>query len=64
MERVLPLRDDRGRFVPLTCPRPNCDGKLHYEGNGVWHCDGLVDPENPQNELQACNYVRYQGEKE
>ena len=48
--------DDKGHFVPTECPDPNCTpGRLVYEGNGYWRCDGLVDPNDPSKELEACD---------
>ena len=46
-------RDDQGRFIPLACDDPDCDGRLMREQDG-WRCNGLVDPNNPNKELQAC----------
>lgn len=63
-------RNDRGRFVPLDCPDPNCGaGRLvyepeHYALGGtvpVWRCDGLVDPCDTSKELQACEFTHIDG---
>lgn len=56
--------DERGRFVPLTCPNPDCTpGKLIYEGHGVWMCDGLVDPRDPMKKLDVCPFDHFDGER-
>lgn len=56
-------RDNKGHFVPLLCPAPNCgSGKLQYEGNGVWRCDGLAEPERDDQPLFACPYAHFDGE--
>lgn len=58
-------RDDKGRFVPLECPDPNCDGTLHLEtnwGHKVWHCYGLVIPADDGVELEACTFTHADGE--
>jgi len=62
MPEVRP-RDVAGRFVPLTCPDPNCDGQLVYEADHSypttvrgWRCNGLVDPGCIDQELQACTH--------
>lgn len=54
-------RDENGRFVPLACPVPTCDGTLRYQGHRSWECDGLVDPENTNRELQACTFDHLDG---
>lgn len=41
-----------GHFVGRDCPE--CGGKLQPEGDGDWRCDGLIDPEDPRKELEAC----------
>lgn len=54
--------DDKGRFVPLNCPLPECgSGTLRYQGNGVWECDGLIDPDHPDKPLEACWYFHRDG---
>jgi hypothetical protein len=54
--------DNRGRKVPLACPRENCGaGKLQYEGDGYWRCDGLADPGSDDKPLEACTYVHQDG---
>lgn len=59
-------RDDRGRFVTTACPNSGCDGKLVLETSGtyrgLWLCDGLADPENPNLPLVACDYAFKDGE--
>lgn len=54
--------DDKGRFVPFMCPDPNCSGKLVLEGD-VWVCDGLVDPNDENKELQECHFMHVDGDK-
>lgn len=49
-------RDDKGHAVPVDCPK-NCSGRLRYEGHGFWRCDGLVDPEDDENPLEACGFM-------
>ena len=53
-------RDNNGRFVPKKCPV--CGGTLEYEGHGVWACDGLVDPETTDKELECCPFDHFDGE--
>lgn len=61
-DRARPF-DDRGRFVPVACPRPTCGaGTLRYEGNGVWACDGLEDPNDDRKELDVCHHIHIDGE--
>ena len=55
-------RDNLGRYVPLACPDINCGGVLRYEGDGVWRCDGLVDPCHDDKELFAYTFTHYSGE--
>lgn len=53
--------DDNGRFVPIKCEL--CDaGSLRHMGNGFWSCDGLLDPEDADKELQACPAFHQDGE--
>ena len=54
--------DDKGRYVPLLCPDPDCSGMLKLEGD-VWTCDGLVDPGHPDKELVACHFMHVDGDK-
>lgn len=62
--------DSHGRFVSRRCPECG-DGTLQLEradsaiyGTSFdWACDGLVDPENPNVELQACSYQFRHGDK-
>jgi len=63
-------RDDKGHFVPLDCPDPNCSaGRLVYEPSHshfgmtpIWRCDGLVDPGDPSKELEACGFSHIDGD--
>ena len=59
-------RDNKGHFVPLDCPDPLCGGRLQedsgYRGETIWTCDGLVDPEDDNKELQACNFSHRPGD--
>lgn len=63
-------RDDKGHFVPLDCPNPFCSaGKLVYEphtytyaAGGIWRCDGLVDPDDSNKELEACTFSHCDGD--
>ena len=55
-------RDKNGQFISKQCPE--CDGTLQPEkcrdfGNISWCCDGLIDPENTDLELQPCMYSMY-----
>ena len=61
-DKALP-RDNRGRYVPLTCPDINCSGQLVYEGAGKWYCDGLVDPNHADKPLEACRFAHWDGDK-
>jgi hypothetical protein len=55
-------RDAAGRIIK----RGPCDvcgyGNLQYEGNGIWQCDGLADPENDREELIQCPRYHFDGE--
>lgn len=53
-------RDHEGKFIPLACPLANCDGHLVYDEHwNRWECDGLVDPENTEQPLEACWYSHH-----
>jgi len=54
-------RDDLGHFVGKECPECG-NGKLVYEGNGHWRCDGLADPEDDNKPLDACAYQHDDGD--
>lgn len=54
--------DERGRKVSMECTNPDCCGTLQYAGNGTWECDGLVDPNDPNKELDACAFTHQDGE--
>lgn len=54
-------RDDKGHYVPLTCPV--CDaGTLRHQGGHDWACDGLLDPNDPNKELEACWFTHTDGQ--
>ena len=54
-------RDNKGRFVPRACPI--CDnGHLQPDGDGYWRCDGLLDPEDENKELEPCLYTHHDGD--
>lgn len=59
-------RDDKGKFVPLDCPRLNCGGGiLRHEGDALfsyWQCDSLAAPENDDHELYPCDFVHIDGQ--
>lgn len=47
---------------------PECGGDLELEtsiafNSKIWHCTGLVDPENSQAELKPCDYQRDFGKR-
>lgn len=53
-------RDQRGRFMSRDCPE--CEGgTLHYEGDGMWRCYGLRDPDDVNKPLEACPYTHSDG---
>lgn len=59
--------DEKGRKLSRLCPNPDCSGTLQLEkdtltGREVWQCDGLVDPNDPSQELQACEFSHIDGE--
>lgn len=54
--------DWKGRFIPLACPVPSCGGRLLHEGDGIWECDGLIDPDDPNKELEVCTYSHRDGD--
>jgi hypothetical protein len=50
-------RDDRGRFLPIFCDDPNCDGSLELDkefGSWSWICNGLTH-DTDEGPLRACN---------
>lgn len=53
-------RDSHGQFIPRDCPICQ-NGKLTYE-RGVWRCDGLIDPEDDNKPLAACENVHFDGD--
>jgi hypothetical protein len=48
-------RNHKGQYVSNKCKNPLCSGKLVQVTPTLWECDGLVDPDDPNKELQACN---------
>ena len=54
--------DEQGRKVSRDCPNPDCCGTLQDIGNAIWECDGLVDPNDPNKELEACAFTHQDGE--
>lgn len=55
-------RDNKGRFVPIDCPHFNCGGgRLRHQGNGLWCCDGLLDP-GEECDLEACWFSHMDGQ--
>jgi hypothetical protein len=54
-------RDNHGRFLPTACDLCGC-GNLRHQGEGHWQCDGLLDPEDPNKELEACPAYHFDGE--
>ena len=53
--------DERGRMVSGNCPNLDCGGTLQDAGDGNWECDGLVDPGDPNKELEACAFSHQDG---
>lgn len=56
-------RDEKGRFMSRTCPACG-EGRLHLEvtrWGRQWYCDALIDPNNNEQELQACTYTHVDG---
>lgn len=51
-----------GRFISNRCAADNCEGLLQQVAPTRWECDGLVDPENSQQELQCCHVDVVDGE--
>lgn len=50
-------RDRTGRFLPVLCNDPNCDGKLVLDiqyGHPHWICDGLTH-DTDTGPLRPCN---------
>lgn len=42
--KVIP-RNEQGRFLPILCDDPNCDGELQADsffGRAIWSCNGLT----------------------
>jgi len=54
--------DESGRIVSVNCPNQDCCGTLQYVGGGSWECDGLVDPGDPNKDLDACAFSHQNGE--
>jgi hypothetical protein len=54
--------DERGRKVSTACPNPDCSGTLQHQGYGFWTCDGLIDPNDPDKELETCEFTHQDGE--
>lgn len=54
-------KDEKGRFISRDC---GCCGygTLQHEGNGVWRCDGLADPEHDDMPLIECPQLHIDGE--
>ena len=61
-ERLGAPYDLRGQFVPRQCPVDGCDGTLRPDGPNHWACDGLLDPNDENKELQPCRYSHHNGE--
>jgi len=55
-------KDENGRYVQRQCPNPACNGELAPQGGGNWACNGLVDPNNSQAELEVCTFSHKDGE--
>lgn len=65
MTRPQQPRDDKGQFVPLECPDPDCGGRLRYVVRQpwcymMWLCDGLVG--RGVEPLEACTFMHEPGE--
>jgi hypothetical protein len=55
--------DDKGKYVSLACPMLNCGGgTLRFEGDGLWRCDGLAEPDRADQDLYACPFTHRDGE--
>lgn len=57
-------RDNKSHFIPLYCPNPLCGGRLQHNrmyDQEIWTCDGLVDPEDVNKELQPCEVSHVPG---
>lgn len=55
--------DDRGHFVPLSCPVcGNGVLRLEHVPSGSWECDGLADPGSTDLELEPCIYGHFDGD--
>jgi hypothetical protein len=44
----------RARSIGL-CPQCSC-GYVRKDPDGGYSCDGLMDPEDPNKPLEACNF--------
>ena len=49
-----------GQFLSRECPRCG-NGTLQRAADNDWRCDGLLDPDDPDKELIACEYGVYDG---
>lgn len=50
-------RGEDGRFLPIFCNDPNCDGSLELDNefnHARWICNGLTHDTN-EGPLRACN---------
>lgn len=54
--------DERGRAISCDCPKCGY-GRLQYTRFKTWECDGLMDPEDVNKELQPCTFVHFDGER-
>lgn len=51
-------RNSEGQFVSPKCDVCGCGDLVPSGEPGVFECNGLIDPENENVELQPCtNYV-------
>ena len=53
--------DNHGRFVPIKCSVCGY-GTLQHQGDGVFVCDGLMDPPHPDMTLQECSNTHINGQ--
>ena len=57
--------DERGRFIPLVCPRLECGGGTLRQNDPhfphLWECDGLADPNDDRLPLELCWFHHWSG---
>jgi len=53
--------DETGKYVSMQCPYCGY-GVLRYQGNKLWACDGLADPDRDDKDLETCEWFHIDGQ--